>query len=200
MLLAVSFSSCQNHAGETRRVPSPRELDFTGRATPITAAQARRVTSIRLTRRISPRVRAACRAAKMFTCPHLVPAGGIAPIRDIAGPAETGRDIYVLSFNNGTIHGYTHWIVGAGTRGALSRSLIDDRDHEVKGLPKRIRLIRLGVRRIALYRFPAYPSGGYLGGHTAAFADLGPRVVFASVHGDTHADADVALVADMLGP
>jgi hypothetical protein len=136
----------------------------------------------------------------MFTCPHLVPAGGIAPFRDIAGPAETGRGIYVLSFNNGTIRGYTHWIVGGGTRRALSASLIDDRWHEVRGLPKRIRLLRLGPTRIAVYRFPQYPRGGYLGGHTAAFADTGRRVIFASVHGDRHIDADIALVADMLGP
>jgi hypothetical protein len=154
---------------------------------------------MRLTRRIPRRVRTSCRHAKTFTCPGRVPTGGISSIPYTSGPLETGPNFYVLSFNNGTIRGHHHWIVGAGTAAAVSRELIDDRWHEGKGLPRRVRLVELGHTRIALYRWRGN-AGGYLTGHTAAFADAGSgRVVFASVHGYRHADADVALVADMLG-
>jgi hypothetical protein len=200
VLLAVMLASCNGDGAHTpQTTPSPRALNFAGRPTAITPAVALHVTSVKLTTRIPRRVRNTCRAARTFTCPRRVPVGGIFPHRYAYGPEEAGRSLYVLSFNNGTIRGYFHWIVGAGTRAAIARDLIDDRWHEQKGLPKRIRLLSLGSTRIALYRFPQYPAGGYLGGHTVAFADDGGRVVFATVHGYGHADADVALVADMLG-
>ena len=198
--LAILLCSCQGHAPDSAaKQPSPRELDFTGRATTITPAEARRVTSLRLTSRMPRGVQATCRAARLFRCPHLIPAGGLSRFPYTHGPADTGRGIHVISFNNGTIRGHTHWIVGGGTPKALSRSLIDDRYHEGRGLPKRIRLLQLGGTRIAVYAWRGN-AGGYLTGHTAAFAETGRRVIFASVHGHTHADADIAMVADMIGP
>jgi len=196
-LLAVVLGSCNGSNGtQTVPKPSPRALDFSGRATPISAADAARVSSIKLTSRIPARVAADCRVAT-FRCPRRIPAGGLTRIPYVSGPLEAGRSLYVLSFNNGTIPGHTHWIVGAGTSAAVSRNLIDDRDHERKGLPERIALRQLGTTRIAVYRWYRN-AGGYLTGHTAAFADRGNRVLFASVHGHGHEDADIALVADML--
>lgn len=199
-LLSLALASCGGHTSETQPAPSPRQLDFSGRPTEITPAQASHVTSLRLTARIPRLVRRSCRAARTFSCPRLVPVGGIVPIPYTSGVLEASPALYDLSFNNGTNRGYYHWTVGAGTSAAISHDLIDDRTHEGKGLPKRIRLLSLGSTRIAVYRFPGGSAGGYLSGHTAAFADTGRRVVFASVHGHRHEDADIALVADMLTP
>jgi hypothetical protein len=200
-LLAIALASCGGGGAAHRSTPTgtPHELDFSGHPQALTRAQAARVTSLELTSHLPPRVRRACHAAP-FRCPRLVPAGGITRIPEVAGgPLETGRDFYDLSYNNGSNPGYRHWVVGAGTPAGVARTLIDDRDHEVRGLPRRIRLLSIDGTRIAVYRWHD-DAGGYLSGHTAAFADLGRRVVFASVHGHTHADADVALVADMISP
>jgi hypothetical protein len=112
-------------------------------------------------------------------------------------PAEVDPDLYVLSFNNGTIRGTLHWIAGAGSSTAVDSQLIDDRWHETKGLPTRIRLLRIGRTRIAVYRFPR-DAGGYLSGHIAAFARARGRVIFASLHGYGYADAATAMVIDLL--
>jgi hypothetical protein len=200
-VLAVVVGAC-NSDGGTRPRASSRALDFGGPSARITLSEASHVTSIRLTRRVPPRVLETCRAAARqpaaaVTCPRLVPRGGIYPDRDLYGQLETSRDLHVLSFNNGFNGRYVHWVVGAGTKAAVDRTLIDDRWHEVAGLPRRVRLLRLGNTPIAVYRFQD-PAGGYLSGHTAAFAEDGGRVVFVSIHGYAHADADVAMLADML--
>ena len=69
----------------------------------------------------------------------------------------------------------------------------------MRGLPSRIALIRLANATIAVYRFPQHPAGGVNGGHVAAFAASHDQIVFASIHGYGHADAAIAMVADLLG-
>jgi hypothetical protein len=106
--------------------------------------------------------------------------------------------LYVLSFNNGTIRGTQHWMTGAGTSTAVNADLIDDRMNETRGLPARIRLLRSGRTRIAVYRYPRN-GGGFQEHHVAAFAEAGGRVMFASLHGYGHADAAIAMLIDQLG-
>jgi hypothetical protein len=114
-------------------------------------------------------------------------------------PAWADRDLQILSFNNGVIPGTLHWMAGAGTRRAADTQLIDDRWHDTNGLPTRIRLLRSGGTRIAVYRYPA-AAGGLQEGHVAALAPDGPKVEFVSIHGRDHghAEAATAMLIDLL--
>jgi hypothetical protein len=130
-------------------------------------------------------------------CPRLVPRTRLSHIPYSQEPAAVEPHLYVLSFNNGTIHGTLHWMTGAGTSTAVNSDLVDDRTNETPGLPTRIRLLRSGSTRIAVYRYPRN-GGGFQEGHEAAFAEAGGRVIFASLHGYGHADAATAMLIDML--
>jgi hypothetical protein len=130
-------------------------------------------------------------------CPRLVPRTPLSHIPYSQAPAAVESDLYVLSFNNGTIRGTLHWITGAGTTTAVDANLVDDRTNETRGLPKRIRLVQIGGTRIAVYRYPM-DAGGFQSGHVAAFARSGGRVIFVSIHGYGHADAATAMLIDLL--
>jgi hypothetical protein len=180
--------------------PSPRALDFTGR--PEAVSRATLGPGLSLTRRVPARVKASCpRVARQtresVVCPQLVPRTPLSNIPYAQQPAAVEPDLYVLSFNNGTIRGTLHWMTGAGSVAAVNAILIDDRTNETKGLPKRIRLLQSGGARIAVYRYPMN-AGGFQSGHVAAFARAGGRVIFASLHGYGHADAATAMLIDLL--
>jgi hypothetical protein len=130
-------------------------------------------------------------------CPRLVPRTPLSHLPYTQEPALVEPHLYVLSFNNGTIRGTQHWMTGAGTRTAVNADLIDDRTNETKGLPTRIRLLRSGPTRIAVYRYPRN-GGGFQEHHVAAFGEAGGRVMFASLHGYGHADAAIAMLIDQL--
>jgi hypothetical protein len=182
--------------------PPPRTLNFEGRAAVIYDPPPERVARLGLTRRVPARVRVSCRQVAKRTyervvCPRLVPRTPLLNIPGAQMPAQDDPDLYVLSFNNGTIRGARHWMVGAGTREAVDSQLVDDRRHETKGLPRRIRLYRAGGVRIAVYRY-ASDAGGFQTGHVAAFARLGTQVSFVSLHGHRYADAATTMLVDLL--
>lgn len=149
-------------------------------------------TPFRLTRQAPAEVRKVCRMARAqtrvpFTCPPLVPDVPIVGTNP-KGPALSGiyridSKGYVLTFNNGENPGTLHWIVGKGRPDTLKTWLLDDRYNVVKGKPVLVSTSRISGRRVRLYRFPANPAGGLLGGHLAAFTEHGGYDVVASVHG-----------------
>jgi cytochrome c biogenesis protein CcdA len=140
----VHLAGFGGHHGAPRAGPSRRALDFTGR--PEVAPAAKLGSRLGLTRRVPARVRASCRRVSTQTrqhvvCPRLVPRRRLSHIPYAQAPAEVDADLYVLSFNNGTIRGTLHWMTGAGTTEAVNRQLIDDRVHETRDLrqPPRLR-------------------------------------------------------------
>jgi hypothetical protein len=174
------------------------------------------VHSLRLTTRLAPRVRATCeqarRQARMpVVCPPLIPTGGV--VRDpglygVGVPAHVppARDstgtllgaFYFLTFNNGDNPGYTHWIVGAGRGDSVQRNLFNPRQWEVPGRTRRLGQRAYGPWTITFYRFPAYPSGGPLGGHDLGLTKVDGTTYFASVHGRNHHDASAAMLTAIL--
>jgi hypothetical protein len=199
---AAVLAGCGGHQETTQHAatPSPRALDFTGRPEGVSGAIPG--PGLGLTRRVPARVRASCLRVSRQTrvrvvCPRLVPRTPLSHIPYSQQPAEVERDLYVLSFNNGTIRGTLHWMTGAGTVTAVNADLIDDRLNETPGLPTRIRLLRSGRTRIAVYRYPRN-GGGFQEGHEAAFAEAGGQVMFVSLHGYGHARAATAMLLDLL--
>lgn len=118
-------------------------------------------------------------------------------LRPLPGPVSR---FYWLSFNNGEIPDHVHWLVAKGTPEAVRRHVVSDVDNEVKGRPRRIRVFRLGGRRVEIYRFPAYPAGGVFGGHDAALVRKGGFVVIASIHGRRDATASARMAVDLARP
>src|SRR5579863_3382098 len=93
--------------------------------------RAARVTSIRLTASVPPRVTASCAAAARMTrlrivCPPLVPAGGVVSDHDLYGPQIVNAGSYSVSINNGQNPGRIHWEFGA-IRGPQTRLWVFDR-------------------------------------------------------------------------
>jgi hypothetical protein len=166
------------------------------------------VHSVPLTTRLALRVRSTCEQARResrmpVVCPPLIPIGGVVADPGLYGfegpplPDKAG-DFYRLTFNNGDNPGHIHWIVGAGLDRTVQSNLFDPRRWAVPG-----RTVRLGERSygpwtITFFRFPAYPSGGALGGHDLAVAKVGRTTYFATVHGHTHHDADAAMLIAIL--
>jgi hypothetical protein len=193
-------AGCAGHHETPAAAPSPRALDFSGRPEAVSADSLR--PELVLTRRVPARVRAQCRRVSKQTrervvCPRLVPRTPLSHLPYTQEPALVEPHLYVLSFNNGTIRGTQHWMTGAGTSTAVNADLIDDRMNETRGLPARIRLLRSGRTRIAVYRYPRN-GGGFQEHHVAAFAEAGGRVMFASLHGYGHAGAAIAMLIDQL--
>ena len=107
--------------------------------------------------------------------------------------------MYTLSFNNGQVAGHAHWEVGAGTLKGVATAEFDERDWDAPAPKHPARLI--GVRRcggllIMVYRFPH--SDGQLEDHDVALGTVRRITYFASVHGYTHDDADVAMLLAIL--
>jgi hypothetical protein len=163
------------------------------------------VDSIRLTTHLPPRVRSTCAQVRRqvrvpVVCPPLVPADGVVSDPNLYGAEsrDSASDFYLLTFNNGQIAGHTHWIVGAGRGQTVHRYLFDPSIWAVPGRVRRLGERRFGLWTITFYRFPPYPSGGELGGHNLALAHLANATYFASVHGQTHHDADAAMLLAIL--
>jgi hypothetical protein len=165
-----------------------------------------KVTTVRLTQRVPARVRAICRAAQRavrvhVVCPPLIPAGGVRrdPGITYADTYKNAPDFYALTFNNGEIPGKLHWVVGAGTPARVERYVLSSRDWDVKGSVQRLDSARYAGREVTLYRFPRDPAGGLFGTHVVAMTRIGGLVLFASVHGYDHEDADIAMLIAMTG-
>lgn len=167
-------------------------------------------------------VREACQSAaeKSFVtvvCPRVVPAGQIGvshtdkgvllPRRTTLGiPGEDGergeyryrgsRRLYVLDFRSGGGLGNGHWLVGGGDPDDLAGEFL--RTSDPSETPAERRYVRHGPHRIAVLRFPGYPTGGVNGGHVVASARRGGMLLFASVHDYEHEDVAIALLSSML--
>jgi hypothetical protein len=169
------------------------------------ARHASPVRSLRLTTEVSPAVTATCAQAARATrirvvCPPVVPADGVGGgPDDESGPQVTGPDVYTMSFNNGQVPGHIHWEAGAGSLEGIATAEFDESDWDAPS-PKRPAFLIGGERcagyLIAIYRFPLYD--GQLEGHDVALASTGGVTYFASVHGYTHDDADVAMLLAIL--
>jgi hypothetical protein len=160
---------------------------------------------MRLTTQIPPRVRSTCAQARRqvhirVVCPTLVPADGVVPDPYLYGAETRGSmgNFYLLTFNNGQNRGHTHWIVGAGRAQTVRRFLLNPHIFAVPGKVHCLGEHRYGSWTVTFYRFPPYPSGGALGGHDLALVHAANTTYFASVHGRTHHDADVAMLLAML--
>ena len=159
------------------------------------------VKSIRLTTQLPPRVRSTCAQARRqvriaVVCPPLVPVGGVVADPNLYGAESwnTAGDFYLLTFNNGDNRGYSHWIVGAGRGRTVHRYVLNPRIWEVPGRIRRLGERRYGPWAITFYGYPPHPSGGPYGGHVLALAGMAGTTYFASVHGNTHRDADAAML------
>ena len=159
--------------------------------------------SVEFTDRVPERVRQTCaRAARKATvrCPGTTPRGGVVRDRGLYGFLADPRERwYDLTFNNGDNRGYVHWAVGGGALGEFRHHHLDQ-----AAWVKRGRVVELGTRecagrQITGYRFPPYPAGGPLGGHSVALAAVGDSEYYASVHGRYNLDASMALLLDTLG-
>jgi hypothetical protein len=132
-------------------------------------------------------------------CPPLVPADGVIADRNLFGAEiKEHGDFYLLTFNNGDNAGHVHWVVGAGRGRSLQRAQFDPRVWDSPGRIRSLGRRRYGPWTIELYRFPAHPSGGELGGHDLALARLRDITYFASLHGHGRHDADAAMLIAML--
>jgi hypothetical protein len=162
------------------------------------------VRSIRLTADVPQQVTSTCAQMTGVTelrvaCPPVVPAGGVVTDHDLYGPQVVNRRSYSMSINNGQNPGRIHWEVGA-IRGPARALWIFDRSNWDARPPKQpARLIR--KRRylghvVTLYRFP--DSDGQLEGHDAASATQRGITYFASIHGHSHDDGDIAMLLAIL--
>jgi hypothetical protein len=162
------------------------------------------VRSVRLNTRPSPRVTSTCEQARRRTrisvvCPPLLPADGVVADRDLFGAeVKEAGDFYLLTFNNGDNVGHIHWIVGAGRGESVQRAQFNPRVWDVPGRIRRLGKRRYGPWAITFYRFPPHPSGGELGGHDLALAELRGTTYFASLHGRANHDADAAMLIAIL--
>ena len=75
--------------------------------------------------------------------------------------------------------------------------MLSDELHEVKGRPRRARVLWVGNRRVEIYRFPDYPAGAAFGGHLAALVRSGPFVYVASIHGYRYARRSAQMAVAM---
>jgi hypothetical protein len=104
--------------------------------------EARRVVSVKLTRRAPRPVAATCPAASreeslrlQVVCPGLVP-----DVRIVTEKDNPNRSVpfppnwYELTFNTAGREP-RHWVVGAGRPAAARENVLSDKFHEVKGLP-----------------------------------------------------------------
>jgi hypothetical protein len=162
------------------------------------------VHTLALSTHVSQRVIATCAEAAAATrirvvCPPVVPADGVTGDHTLYGPQVTDPDVYTMSFNNGQVPGHIHWEVGAGSLEGIATAEFDESDWDAPS-PKRPAVLiggeRCGGYLIAIYRFPLYD--GQLEGHDVALATVGRVTYFASVHGYTHDDADVAMLLAIL--
>jgi hypothetical protein len=167
------------------------------------------VHSLRMTIGTPKRVRLICeRVERQITrrvvCPRLVPAAPISRIPDSSGTVESRsvRDIYAITFNTGGTDPRSsaslHWVVGRGTKNGFARAVLDDRENEVSGTPRRIGTRAIDGLNVQLFRFPPHPAGGQYGDHTLAMIVRGRSVVFASVHGYSHLDASAAMAVALV--
>ena len=109
----------------------------------------------------------------------------------------------MLGFNGGDSGPrYWHWMAGMGTPEAIQYWVLSDVRNEVRGKPKRVAVITVERRRVAIWQFPDHPAGGQFGGHYAAITTVGSLRAVASIHGD-NADSSarmaVALAAKAAG-
>jgi hypothetical protein len=163
---------------------------------------ARRVTSVELTRSLPRPVAAACRAVARDeslrvppVCPRLVPDLPIVTEEDnpslmVPFPPTS----YELTFN--TASEPRHWVVGVGRPRAARQSVLSDRFNAVKGLPRLVRRLRDGSERVAVYWYPP-PGGAVHEGHVIAFVEKRDLSVWASIHGRRYGDAAVAMAIDL---
>jgi hypothetical protein len=164
---------------------------------------ARRVTSLELTRTLPRPVAAACRAIARDEslrvppiCPRLVPDLRIVTEEDnpsliVPFPPTS----YELTFNT-AVSEPGHWVVGVGRPQAARQSVLSDTFNAVKGLPRLVRRLRDGSERVALYWYPP-PGGAIHEGHVIAFVEKSDLSLWASIHGRRYGDAAVAMVLDM---
>jgi hypothetical protein len=132
-------------------------------------------------------------------CPPLVPPDGVVADPGLYGSeVKEEDDFYLLTFNNGENRGHIHWIVGAGRGRTVERAQFNPRDWDAPGHVRRLGTRHYGPWTITFYRFPPHPSGGELGGHDLAVADMHGVTYFASVHGWTYHDADAAMLIAIL--
>ena len=102
---------------------------------------------------------------------------------------------YMLSFNNGGLPGgKRHWITGGGKARVVEKWVLTDFMNEVEGDPTFVRAMKVGGRRVLIYRFPPHPAGGPNGGHWAAFVRVADEFVFASPHERRYLEAAVEMV------
>jgi hypothetical protein len=193
-LLAVVCAAAGSGGG-TSRAATGREL---------VNKAVREVTTVRLTRRIPAHVRTICAATRRAVrirvlCPPLVPLGGVVtdPGLSYSNTYRNVTDFYAMTFNNGEIPGKIHWVVGAGTPARFRRHVLSSRTWDVKGPVRKLGNARYRGRDVTLYRFPLDPAGALLGTHIVAMTRMGRLVLFASVHGYGHRDADIAMVVAM---
>lgn len=193
-LLAVVCAAAGSGGGTSR--------DATGRE-PV-SQPVPQVTTMRLTRRIPAHVRKMCAATRRavrirVVCPPLVPVGGVVtdPGLSYSDTYRNVTDFYAMTFNNGVIPGKIHWVVGAGTPARVRRYVLSSRYWDVKGPVLQLGKARYGGKDVTLYRFPEDPAGGLFGSHVVAMTRMGRLVLFASVHGYEHQDADIAMLVAM---
>jgi hypothetical protein len=148
--------------------------------------------------------RASSRSPIPLVCPPLVPVTKYRRFPGLSGvllgntnipPVKPPADaIYLLGFNGGDSGpAYRHWIAGMGTPQAIRYWVLSDARNEVKGKPRRVKVLRLQGRRVEIWRFPDYPAGGQLGSHVAAITRSGPYLAIASIHGYDTAAADARM-------
>jgi hypothetical protein len=157
-------------------------------------------TSPHLTRNVPGIVQFWCRVGAQkapipIVCPPLVPVtryerhpglNGILLGNSGPRPLKSPRDrLYLLGFNGGyTGPTYWHWIAGMGTPEAIQWWVLSDARNEVRGKPKRVRVVTVDGHRVDIWRFPDHPAGGMFGGHYAAITTPGRLRAIASIHGD----------------
>jgi hypothetical protein len=139
-------------------------------------------------------------------CPPLIPRSFVTSDPRFTGLlARPTKAFYALDFNAGGFDPATgkrtiHWIVGGGTRAAIVRNVLANPQNEVAGSAKLLRRLLIFQVNVQLYRMPLFPAGGPFGSHTVAIAHRNGIWGFASVHGEDHGDASVALAVAMVLP
>ena len=166
--------------------------------------------SPRLTRNVPEVVERVCASGRVrsplpLVCPPLVPVtryrthpglNGVLLGNTNTPPVKSPADrLYLLGFNGGDSGPtYWHWMAGMGTPEAIRYWVLSDARNEVRGKPRRVRVIVVDGRKVDIWRFPDHPAGGQFGGHYAAITTAGPLRAIASVHGDhPHESARMAV-------
>jgi hypothetical protein len=174
--------------------PPPQSTDVTPSPEVITFGEG-----VRLTTEVPSWVSKSCRMARErvrveVVCPDLVPDVPLIEERGVSGPyLFPSRSVYLLSFNNGTIEGTVHWIVGGGGVGSVHKWVLHGSGNAYPGKARLLETRDVGSHQVRVYRFPEYPAGGANGGHVAALVPIGGQVVFASIHESRWTDAVIAM-------